>query len=79
MRISGGMPRLRFLVYVAGYRDEGTLLRFAELAYERYLTPSTGLHGNPNLAAQRRIMCDDRCGELKPDIPGVDEEWFLEG
>lgn len=40
-----------FSVYVDGYRDEGTSLRFAEVAYKRYLTLGTDLRGFPSLVA----------------------------
>lgn len=68
-----------FSVYVDEYRNEGTSPRLAEVAYKRDLTSGTDLHGIPNLAAQHRVICDDRCGELGPEIPEDENGSEFEG
>lgn len=67
-----------FPVYVDEYPDEGNLLRFAEVAYVRYLTPDSDLHGILCLTAQCRITCDDGCGELGPEITEHEDKWNFE-
>lgn len=66
-------------IYVDEYRDVGALLRFAEVAYERCLTLCTDSHGFSSSAAQRCIMSDDGCGELRPGILGDEDEWNFKG
>lgn len=61
-------------VYVDEYRYGRTWLRFAKVAFERYLTLGTDLHGIPSLATQRRNMSDHGCRESSPRILGDKEE-----
>lgn len=67
-----------FPLYVDEYRDDGTLLRFAKVGRERYLTSDTDQHGIPNFVIQRRILCVDGCTTIGLNISGDEEEWDFE-
>lgn len=68
-----------FAVYGEKFCDEGTSLRLAEVAFERYLTLGADLHGIPSLATQCHIVCDDVCEESRPEILGGEVVLDVEG
>lgn len=68
-----------FPVSADNYRVEGPSLRFAEVAYERYLMPSTDLHGITSLAAHCRIVCADGYEGPGLETAGEEDERNFEG
>lgn len=65
--------------YLYEYHNEGTSLRFAAVPYEMYLTSGTDLHGIPCFVAQHHLMCKEINRELRPKIPGDEDEQDFEG
>lgn len=68
-----------FLVYTDEYRDGVTSLRFAEVAYGRYLPSGNDRHRTPNLAPQRCNMFENRCSVLSLEVLENEDEWHFKG
>lgn len=60
------------------YCDEKESLRFAQVAYEGYLTSDSNQHGIPTLVAQRCFVCDEGFEKLGLELQSSENEWCFE-
>lgn len=65
--------------YLEKFREKRMSLRFAEVAFERYLVSGTDLYDIPNLVNQRRIMDDEVGEDAVPEVTVDEGDWDFEG